>query len=142
MEEQELNTEANLNCKLAEWAGVEKQKIFAPDPMDYPEHRLKLIREFYPDFTQSLDVCFKWLVPKLVSGDLYIELCITADDTAVAIKRATSTVSFVCQPNPALAFCLAISQLIDREEYLLMLCQQCDYRRTNRFHHSCGKYPE
>ena len=103
-----------LNKKLAKWTDIKDYTIYSnianaefTDPYS-KQHAYSLL------FTNSLDVCFKWLVPKLVSGDLHIEWYTTDEDTAVTIKRGTDTISFVCQSNPALALCLAIEKLIDK----------------------------
>jgi len=104
--------------KLAKWAGFQWLKA-----TDGEYHWFDANNDIVSPTDEEgnviwdMNALFKWLVPKLVSGDLYIELYITAEDTAVAIKRATSTVSFVCQLNPALALCLAIAKLIDTGEY-------------------------
>jgi len=94
-----------LNKKLAEWAGL-KWKLgdlggFA-DEYGYLQ----------PYFTQSLDACFKWLVPKLgkypcikfdfEDGLVFAYVC--ADDDKNAYGSAETA---------ALALCLAIERLID-----------------------------
>ncbi|MFA5036999.1 MAG: hypothetical protein WC479_07470 [Candidatus Izemoplasmatales bacterium] len=50
-----------LNSKLAEWAGFTKQKH--PDGnwmMIYTPRGEFFSNDAYPDFRNSLDVCFKW----------------------------------------------------------------------------------
>lgn len=121
----ELAQEQELKKKLAEWRfgkdGVKYGKTLDDKLVIY--RRTRWIEEdeewgieILEDLTQSLDACFKWLVPKLVSGDIHIEWYTRVDDTAVELKRATSTIAFVCQPSPALALCLAIEKLIDGEK--------------------------
>jgi len=60
-----------LNKKLAEWAGFREE--FELETGDgfwvYPDGRGNDL----PNFTQSLDVCFKWLVPKLLDSGYNIE---------------------------------------------------------------------
>ena len=117
-----LTDKQELNKKLAVWAGFREADIKKHYYFEVGGERVAKWQEpgrywhiKLPNFTESLDACFKWLVPKLVSGDIHIEWYTTVEDTAVELKRATTTVAFVCQPNPALAFCLAIERLIDGE---------------------------
>ncbi len=64
--------ERGLNKKLAEWAGFKKADSSWVDgiwkyPFDGTGHGI--VDQSYqklPDFTQSLDACFKWLVPEAV----------------------------------------------------------------------------
>ena len=90
--------EQELNEKLAEWAGC---------AMEYD-------RVYEKPFTQSLDACFKWLVPKLN----HIEMVGHNGDFVwnPEIKDRLATVSTIGGKSPALALCLAIEKLIDKEE--------------------------
>ena len=56
MEKTKREAEQELNRKLAEWA-----ECFREDQL--------------PDFTQSLDDCFKWLVPKVYSTIQVEDIC-------------------------------------------------------------------
>ena len=126
MNEQELK---ELNGKLAEWAGFVKRegvKTFkkeggtlytetgdwwkTPSVCGYQGEY-----EFLPNFTQSLDACFKWLVPKLEEWGIASDY--THPQMLGYIATATLTKPFSHQvahaETPALAFCLAIEQLID-----------------------------
>jgi len=99
-----MMNEQALNKKLAEWAGfrittqsytdfepVRDERWWQPDGF-----------EGKPNFIQSLDACFKWLVPKL-RYDLWVHDMILID-----------WISSVCRgANPALALCLAIEKLTD-----------------------------
>ena len=106
MTDQELK---QLCEKLAKWAGFEKA---------------------IPVFTDSLDACFQWLVPRLrVRGrhrmldeiHLYpdgsgwlceLDMVLTKDDEYEADK---CKVSHNRAETPALALCRAIEKLIDKE---------------------------
>jgi len=101
-----------LDKKLTEWADA---KEYFTDEDGCP-HR-KVIQ-----FTQSLDACFRWLVPKLRQQD--INLRIEFQGLAVDIKGSnprdddfpTLQKSFAYADTPALALCLAIEKIIDRGE--------------------------
>ena len=102
-----------LNKKLAEWA-FRKEACDLPHPCDC--HYVADDKVFFgtydlPDFTSSLDACFKWLVPKL--------------DNVVMLSRFptqgfwTAKIGATIQArdnNSALALCLAIKKLIDKED--------------------------
>ena len=104
-----------LNRKLAEWAGFHKRdpKIsvdwWRPDG-DYEGSKL-------PNFTQSLDACREWLVPKLRHYELrdsqdkhqaYVNICVTFLEHGEFPPYESSRAE-----TPALAFCLAIEKLIN-----------------------------
>lgn len=96
-----------LNRKLAEWAGFKLDlwdgKAYWVTPDGFPGSSV-------PDFTHSLDACFKWLVPKL-KGLCYLDftyqqelMCeISGDDWLYDAEGET----------PALALCKAIEKMID-----------------------------
>jgi len=97
----------DLNKKLAEWAGLNTTHKFDPIGVG----NLKICRHCgsisppiikycnVPNFTQSLDACFKWLVPKLSQAQYYEVL------RSIFVKTETT----------ALNLCLAIEKLIDGE---------------------------
>ena len=97
-----------LNKTLAEWAGFD---------LHYNQH-LKRPRwqasngDWDIDFTKSLDACFKWLVPKLVSVNIK-----TWDSepqaSEVIIWAKCDTIVGDIASTPALALCLAIEKLVD-----------------------------
>ena len=101
-----------LNKKLAEWAGLSGVKYDAP----------------CPKFTESLDACFKWLVPKLI-GDYQYTLAMTTDVDDES-RESTYTFDLSSDPlvidaestdkTPALALCLAIEKLIDEEKGIII----------------------
>jgi len=94
-----------LNKTLAKWAGVEEHKVYIHDPMDYPEHKQILVGSSYPRFTDSLDACFRELVPK-VEG---ISITATIDGWECDIHLG----DYVAEAEtPSLAVCLAIEKLI------------------------------
>ena len=116
-----------LNKKLAKWVGfkeVKSKDCYAPQTehgkahpdsichIEYPD--IGICTEF-PDFTDSLDACFKWLVPQLNNSEL----------TSFHKSSLTPKYHFICGAitdgntywsygeTPALALCLAIERLID-----------------------------
>ena len=102
MEEQELNK------KLAEGAGIKHE--------EYTFNGLPVVLgEDIPDFTQSLDASFKWLVPKLTFWELiyngYIGFC----DAYVWAGEDDKLFGGAQAETPALALCLAIGKLISLE---------------------------
>ena len=125
-----------LNKKLAEWAGFEYVNepywVFKAHP-NYepfevygarwvtPDGRAASYK--LPDFTNSLDACFKWLVPKLrelkwklrlgcgdLSGKFHTQLICWEKEY---VRQTRPIISVYDKDNPALALCLAIEKLID-----------------------------
>ena len=105
-----------LNRKLAEWAGI---------PLDAVDFGLPYQQRVYepPKFTESLDACFKWLVPKLweLSRPYFLMITLTqlADNgstpnqfTCSAQRGNECLVMAFHGETPALALCLAIEKLI------------------------------
>jgi len=107
-----------LNEKLGKFAGIlvsiESWPDEEPTMYVYDTRQENLIGECSP-FTDSLDACFKWLVPKLGHVGLstqgcYFDVTIWAKDTdseydGIMTREAT----------PTLALCKAIEKLIDME---------------------------
>jgi len=102
-----------LNKKLAEWAGF--------TPMCDREEGTKYIVTWEfpnskifgdcPNFTESLDACFKWLVPKLEHYSLWKQ-------GTEHVAEIWSSSKFGRKKNTystALALCLAIEELIDTD---------------------------
>ena len=99
-----------LNKKLAEWAGFRyRNGLWIHSERDGVTMDLL-------NFTDSLDACFKWLVPKLLSWgmdnehednpNMGIVFYCTTDKTFKVWEQA-----YVA--TPALALCKAIEKLID-----------------------------
>ncbi len=112
-----------LNKKLAEWAGFRRipyQDCEDGKAWGYPDSSEWDYEWDLPNFTDSLDACFEWLVPKLEQKGYKYELCATTSPTQhrVAIRdRGFSLVGRLqWNDDPALAFCLAIEKLIDGEK--------------------------
>jgi len=63
-----------LNEKLAKWVGF--TKITAEGGWNWPDGK-RMIHP--PDFCNSLDACFKWLVPKLIEKDCDITIALGAN---------------------------------------------------------------
>ena len=147
--------EKELNKKLAEWAGFtwheNKELVYGAmmhgshyelghwdyqgecwySSLKLKESNFQFNKEGLPDFTQSLDTCFKWLVPKLREFGLldlsltysYLELKMGGDDTdKLGFQCRLRLEKFLTEPfrsqgkTPALALCLAIEKLIDVEK--------------------------
>ena len=92
-----------LNKKLAEWRGFSVENI---------SHGV------YPNFTQSLNACEKWLFPKLYEQGYYYNLLQWNEGQHKAIinKRTAEwvvTASDAVAETPALTFCLAVEKIID-----------------------------
>ena len=111
-------TEQELNKKLAEWAGFELKRVQCVGLVYYEteqdcwyyngrEYGLRL-----PDWLNSLDACFKWLVPKLPAPD-YIKFRIRKKGYMCEVRGFGLQVNAYYYESPALALCLAIEKLID-----------------------------
>ena len=102
MNDNVLVDEQALNKKLAEFAGFVRYENWEKD---------------LPDFPQSLDACFKWLVPESLKKLMemgyappLMALFTRWYDEIVTLKGDSSKVD-----TAALALCLAIEKLIDKE---------------------------
>lgn len=107
-----------LNRKLAEWAGfklvmaVDKDTLWSMrlwvDPLTNQGGK-------HPNFTHSLGVCFKWLVPKLKC--LVLEADLRGDGVYLAKVWAYvgdyELQATAWEKTPALAICRAIEKVID-----------------------------
>lgn len=108
--------EQELNRKLAEWAGL--QVHLKDTPTGKPEmwQATNLIGEYtnlgWIDFSQSLDACLKYLVPKLNTVSLRVGRLAT--DAFVELNEVEGW--HTGKELPALALCLATEELIDREK--------------------------
>lgn len=120
--------EQKLNKKLAEWAGFYQLAIFIPadkidwwlEPEEWYGKRAYCPKGKLPNFTQSLDACFKWLVPKVhayvlqsfSSGHHLHHASVTLPYTNLQDMQVFSA-NVVRTENPALALCLAIEKLME-----------------------------
>ena len=113
------------NKKLAEWAGIEWKitertyNRLEQDIWVYPDGTIK---DEPPNFTQSLDDCFKWLVPDRISEItfMFASNCVSCDieDLEVTFFEGhvnTETIKEAWSKS-ALALCLAIEKKIDGEK--------------------------
>lgn len=117
--------EQELNRKLSKWAwfveadikkhyywevgGKRCAKWLEPNTT----YHIKL-----PRFTQSLDACFKWLVPKLNKMGIRIHMITQPrgrNDYFCSMGGKWFPYQTVYAETPALALCLAIEKLIDKE---------------------------
>ncbi len=115
--------EQELNKKLAEWAGFWYDKTTTTglvmeigwrNPEGKPLHGQH--PSYLPNFSQSLDACFKWLVPKAIEQqnkdygwDEKGCLNRILKDWQRRYWNSKGVLSY------ALALCLAIEKLIDKE---------------------------
>lgn len=127
----EMN-EQELNEKLAEWAGfveadIKKRYYFTTGGERVPKwyQPSKEYSDKLPNFTQSLDACFKWLVPKLRNNENYIDINLRdfapemGDPYLFTIRMITNYPTIKAwqggAETPALALCKAIEKFIDAE---------------------------
>jgi len=123
-----------LNEKLAKWAGFRQlpvgksgfhwercQRVGNWMPPEGTETWQS--RDHLPNFTESLDACFKWLVPKLEETKKRIEYSVDfsmpdfgkpANHYWAILQGSHQLVGTGEDKDPALAFCLAIEELIDK----------------------------
>jgi len=110
-----------LNKKLAEWAGFEFKKVKFGDKV-IPQWLLEKEWGHWepPNFTESLDACFKWLVPNVELVSIATRRAYTGPIAVPNGYWATVSIGALAQDEqadtPALALCLAIEKLIDKEE--------------------------
>ena len=126
--------EQELNKKLAEWVGW-THIPYKKHPDGYkindacwlePDYKVFTLEHWKfnpPDFTESLDACFKWLVPEVIDNvekdsiEISI-LCpmVGCEFWVVHIRNRQVTIGQASAETMALAFCLAIEKLIDSEK--------------------------
>ena len=113
-----------LKEKLALWVGFEHEVCSSVkrghcwvDPLEGGHE------EEPPNFPESLDACFEWLVPKLFEKGYWIKADHShsqyhSESHTYTLGRHIFTGSEVTVSNekPAVAFCLAVEQLIDGEK--------------------------
>ncbi len=119
MEEDNMD---DLNIKLAKWVGFKEYVAGWQSPND---GRMVYDKASLPYFTESLDACMKWLIPKLQLLGHTMELealeCKGYKFTIFpTIQSRRSDEAFV-EPiassdndSPAMAVCNAIEQFIDK----------------------------
>jgi len=109
-----------LNKKLAEWAGFKKSSLYV-EQWIYPDigesGKLDELFDDVPNFTDSLDACFKWLVPKLKRVGLWTTPKGFFRWEVISLDKDNYYNSYYAERgNPALALCRAIEKLIDGEK--------------------------
>ena len=113
-----------LNKKLAEWAEFKDVEIDDLGNLIYWKGSASETKNWgwgkVPRFTESLDGCFKWLVPKLSHIDIIAKpqnnntiIYVYPDHTSKTYEQTYA--NFVNTENVALALCLAIEKLIDNQ---------------------------
>jgi len=108
--------EQELNKKLAEWVGL-KENHWTKKWFDSPSHSIGDL----PNFAQSLDACFKWLVPKVGIYSLWRgrpRIMGIPEEVPVSEHNAEAWNDMNygyahSKESLALALCLAIEKLID-----------------------------
>ena len=104
-----------LKKKLAEWADWEELTdtpfgTIGFDPLE--KQGAVLYKRSIPDFPESLDACFKWLVPKLYT----LQITTLENRGTTAEAQLNNKWGVGGNEAPALALCLAIEKLIDGEK--------------------------
>ena len=117
----------NLNEKIAKWLGFkliyndwdteEEFPYFIPSGKPKRTHMIDAIP--MPNFTESMDACIKFIVPKLD----FINILKDIDDTkyivevGIIVDKETCGYECVYSENESLpmAFCLAVEKLIDAQ---------------------------
>lgn len=113
-----------LNKKLAEGVGFKRAR-YTTKLYDYPD-KSKYCASL-PDLTNSLDACFKWLVPKLKRTEFRLHMWRVTKGWCVNVlwledlggrrrERVTSEKYEAVDEHPALALCKAVEKLIDGEK--------------------------
>ena len=109
-----------LKEKLAKWAGLDILHIFSSCGVDgivvcercgATKPALNKYCSI-PDFTHSLDACFKWLVPPAIDRIMAEQECSSDIAYAILFKKWLQELELII-PKAALALCLAIKKLID-----------------------------
>ena len=108
------NTEA-LNKKLTEWAGFKLDFSLGHSgtAIDPGGNHIRGM----PNFTQSLDACFKWLVPRASEDNYEVALSTEGKNYYAELFGVGQGDHLQAKAEtPALAVCLAIEELIDAKE--------------------------
>lgn len=110
-----MTNEQELDKKLAEWAGFTQGGKYG---WNYPDG--SGWTRFLPYFDESLDACFKWLIPKVMKegyGYVLSDSCGKEPHICTFYcgykEREERQIASGSGATPALAFCLAIEKLID-----------------------------
>lgn len=112
--EEEKMEEQALNIKLAEWAGF---TYAYPEGKSHPQSATFISPDrnpcYLPEFTKSLDACFKWLISKLEHYDLWYGAPRASNQLSVREHNAAVWVGHDSgyahnKGGLALALCLAI----------------------------------
>ncbi|KKM93253.1 hypothetical protein LCGC14_1210260 [marine sediment metagenome] len=106
-----------LNKKLAEWAGFRRipyQDCEDGKAWGYPDSSEWDYERDLPNFTKSLDACFKWLVPKTREKKFMLNLSsgMLVSNTTVTLHKSKEETYQGFSEDPALALCKAIEKLI------------------------------
>ena len=118
--------EVELNEKLARWAGFVKavetpRSCDCGEPLPYWQDSNGRNVEYRLNFTESLDLCFKWLVPKVISMGLRCEWGTASKVNSFSIHDEWGRLYAAAHCDrgkgelDALALCRAIEQMIELE---------------------------
>ena len=105
--------EQELNKKLAEWRWPNAQ-VYIPRAGGEIRVRISGQTTQYDLLTQSLDACFKWLVPKAIDRIMTEQECSSDLAYAILFKKWLQELELDI-PQHAPTLCLAIEKLIDKE---------------------------
>jgi len=104
--------EQELNRKLAEWRWGESYLWYPPNEPYVSQ---------YPNFTRSLDACFKWLVPLINKKDYGVMIAVNRLGVPSVklfplIGEVVQSCSKKRMDDTALALCLAIEKLLGEKK--------------------------
>ncbi len=107
---------ADLNIKLAGWVGLKRRECIFPGAQVW--YDLEFTRGV-PDFTASLDTCFKLLIPRLDHWDIWngvprVSRSVRGSNNA-EVWLGCSYGHAYSEESAALALCFAVEKLIDNE---------------------------
>jgi len=108
--------EQELNKKLAEWAGFKNPRFEEEGIIFTGAINGRVWGNLYVDlFTQSLDACFKWLVPKAELDEIRVWKTGAGWGADIMPRTLTTPIVNNYGETPALALCLAINKMIENE---------------------------
>ena len=98
-----------------EWDSDKSWPMYIPSGKPWRTHQIDA--RPVPQFTASLDACFKLLVPKLLEKELSVSITVDVANSLAIIRDKFDKTPAIWRAahreHPELAFCLAIEKLID-----------------------------
>ena len=106
----------DLNEKLLKFAGFVKVYYRFPNPSGkYQWQKDGVAQGWLPNFIESLDACFKWLVPKYIAEASTLPMGLTSIMSIYAFLFAEWLKVMRHKVEPTLALCKVIEELIDNK---------------------------